>query len=365
MRMRPGLVLVAALATSLIQARPGGDWCNPRELKLTKEQDVLYSVGRRTAWHAIDVGRMPSTVKRAHQLAYRAVHSRIPRPPRPDPAANLTVAQCANFLADRSHPFRSFWGVKFHRMFPICMPLDEARTRAWIDEMESGAVCGRNWFQGSHGCKDQKSLPAYVNPSPALIGINANIATRCDNRRGVRQLPRHSPHMGDRKRQCIVNDWNVLALYDTRPAYDMCRNLEWLVCAAKGILPGQRGTGIVSDPPPGSLPIGKLFETKSNGVEPTGYTPSTPYYLEVCALSAFCENRADLFLISSTAQFRCRWAPGALRRFVKQMAGDYLGAGQGLIAGGLRNVSGGAGVALGRPRPPAWPLALAHLPRTR
>jgi|EP00966_Prymnesium_polylepis_P219264 hypothetical protein len=40
---------------------------------------------------------------------------------------------------------------------------------------------------------------------------------------------------------CVNANHNILSLYGERVPYNLCRNLEWMVCATQGKLPGQGG----------------------------------------------------------------------------------------------------------------------------
>ena len=47
--------------------------------------------------------------------------------------------------------------------------------------------------------------------------------------------------------RCVNANLQILSLYGDRLQYNSCRNLEWLVCAALGQLPGQlRGPRLVA-----------------------------------------------------------------------------------------------------------------------
>ena len=62
------------------------------------------------------------------------------------------------------------------------------------------------------------------------------------------RLRREPPvaHHRTRPRACR----NILSLYGDRVPYNICRNLEWQVCAALNRIPGQGGTDIIAYTPP-------------------------------------------------------------------------------------------------------------------
>lgn len=303
--------------------------CAPRRAPLSAERAHVLSMSSRTAWRSLRLDNLTRAWIRTYQRGFQGFrrHRFVARPPVPPPNGTmLSVDTCSSMLANRSHVFRSFWGAPWLRMYPLCMPLESRQHMAeWAAEMEAGVTCDRNWFAGSPGgCVDQSVLPVFTRPAPAAIGFDNTLAERCADGLGP---PIPAAH-GEHKRACIERNYNVLSLFSAAPSYDMCRNLEWLVCAAKGALPGQRGEGIVADPPPQHVSLDVLWEQSMLRGAAGRYSPSAIYPLEVCALSALCANGAELFRLGEGEQFRCRLAPGALERFVLQMAEGYVGVGQ-------------------------------------
>lgn len=98
----------------------------------------------------------------------------------------------------------------------------------------------------------------------------------------------------------------------------VCRNLEWQVCAASGKLAGQRGATLIFAFPPGELephghrrpPIGSCTGYHPRGCGTRGYASSDIYYLEVCIYSAICANREQLFAQPIGQPWKCEleWA---------------------------------------------------------
>lgn len=305
--------------------------CVPRREPLSAERAHVLSSGSRTAWRSIRLDNLTRDWIRTYQRGFQGFrrHRLVAPPAMPPPnGTTLGVGTCASMLANRSHVFRSFWGAPWLRMYPLCMPLKPMLMEAWVAEMEAGLTCGRNWFAGSPaGCADQSVLPAFTRPAPAAIGFDDPLAERCADK----LKPAAPAGRGDHKRVCIERNYNVLSLFSDAPSYDVCRNLEWLVCAAKGALPGQQGEGIIADPPPQSVGLDVLWKQSMLRGAAGRYSPSAIYPLEVCALSALCSNREELFQLRAEEQFRCRLAPGALGRLVFQMAEGYFGGGQARI----------------------------------
>jgi hypothetical protein len=89
-----------------------------------------------------------------------------------------------------------------------------------------------------------------------------------------------------------------------------CRNLEWVVCAARGLLPGQ--TNLIFDPPPAALETSPLF----NDAITHRYSWTSIFYLEACMLATLCSNANELFQVARLQPFVCEYVPDALPRLV-------------------------------------------------
>ena len=100
----------------------------------------------------------------------------------------------------------------------------------YFDDVRRGAACNTNWYEGNSGdLGRQDKLPQFPSSAPALLGFDETIDQFCQARGGS----------GDHAWACIKASLNILSLYGDRVPYNICRNLEWQVCAAKGLLPGQ------------------------------------------------------------------------------------------------------------------------------
>ena len=56
---------------------------------------------------------------------------------------------------------------------------------------------------------------------------------------------------------------NILSLYGNRLPYNICREPEWITCAANGLLPGQKGLEIVFSKPPKELDFRPASRTRA------------------------------------------------------------------------------------------------------
>ncbi|KAG8459681.1 hypothetical protein KFE25_003133 [Diacronema lutheri] len=269
--------------------------------------------------------RAPSQAK-AQRLA--ATGAAVGRAAALAPSTRVNVSVCEVLLADQEHPLHAMWGMAWHKMGPVCMPKRAADGEAWIAAMEAGDVCMRNWFQDTANCSADALVPNFVTDdavgAPALLGTDYGIDARC---RWWTFPPAGAPawrmrkavrSKGANKQRCVLAGYNVLSLYGSRPRYNLCRNLEWVVCAARGRLHKQPAARLVFDPPPRELTLEVTlpFEGDDNR-----YPPRYVYLVEVCALTQLCDNGAQLFELALLEPFVCRWRPGALRALVRLIEG--------------------------------------------
>jgi len=221
-------------------------------------------------------------------------------------------------LNDPYHLFRRMWAAESWAEMgdgsPACW--QRRRDEAWrgqssdtyFRDVLSGAHCATNWYEGSPGSLGFRDrLPTFRQPAPALLGFDESIDDFCDN------------HGGDHAQSCVRSNLNILSLHGDRVPYNICRNLEWQVCAAKGLLPGQSSRVIKFAYQPSRLrPDGK--EGKPFG-QCQGWVPDRPptggvygfatddiFYLEVCLYSQLCENSDELFKLEVGDEFVCKFA---------------------------------------------------------
>ncbi len=196
----------------------------------------------------------------------------------------------------------------------------------------SGADCGSNWYDGLG------PQPEFPEPAPALLGFDTSIDQLCRvyNRNGrVRQ----------EKVPCVERNFNILALFGTTLPYNMCRNLEWLVCAAKGELVGQEtpvlrfaekpaDLRIDANTGDGGRPLGKcggyaeenrLLDGRSC-VSGEGYNNDDVFFLEVCIYSVICDNADSLFTDAGPEEdWVCDFNPEGLRKLESWLTAEIDG----------------------------------------
>lgn len=172
----------------------------------------------------------------------------------------LSRPVCARMLADRNHQFAAMWGTPRVKMAPTCAPPRELLAR-WVANMNDGAMCTRNWYEGTLGCVGQRVQPRYTTRAPALLGFDLHIIRSCNERNGC-----GSSFAVPGPQACIFANLLILSLYGSAPVYNMCRNLEWVVCAASGRLVAQLGSTLVFSPPPTSLTAAELFHDSRGNI---------------------------------------------------------------------------------------------------
>jgi hypothetical protein len=103
-------------------------------------------------------------------------------------------------------------------------------------------------------------------------------------------------------------------------ADNICRNLEWMTCAAYGWLPGQGNANIrFAHNPWWLFPDGRSgkpidtccgwvphLDLPSSGAY--GYATDDIFYLEVCLFNEICENGKDLFTLGREEEFTCQFS---------------------------------------------------------
>jgi hypothetical protein len=157
---------------------------------------------------------------------------------------------CQAFFQDRNHRFHDLWGDKGWVVRQAggraCWD-DSGGGWNYFDSAWWGKDCrSRNWYTGNNGALgavDGGPTKEYVHPhftesAPALLGFDESIDAYCAAHGGS----------GQHAEACVKANVNILSLYGNQVPYNICRNIEWMICAAKGTLPGQGpGTGLGPD----------------------------------------------------------------------------------------------------------------------
>jgi len=224
-------------------------------------------------------------------------------------------------LEDPSFIFRRMWAAdawaKMLPDSPACWnvqreaPLGPIPSRQYFDEAFDGTHCESNWYEGNEGelGEPESLLPAFGDPdkpAPAALGFDESLDWYCSSRGATGK--------GHAER-CVEANVNILSLYGERVPYNICRNLEWQVCGARGLLAGQGGKKIIFARSPRSLavdgstgkPAGqcKGWVPKHPPHGGYGYATDDIFYLEVCMYAMMCKNGHDLFHVEQGGAFEC------------------------------------------------------------
>ena len=281
----------------------------------------------------------------------------------------LTGARCDSMLRDNSHLFRAMWGAvpwttqNTQRCWEVTR--DAGRSQqdptVFMDGIRSGAHCTTtNWLLGNRPAAHNE-LPRpiehlrdigrptfvanYTAPAPALLGFDWSVHQHCSS-----QLKAKLPYSDfEHAAACVAANRNILWLKEnSRVAYNLCRNLEWLSCAARGQLRGQRASPTLVFARPvrllntdgGALPLDGCRKEatgarNSSATHPQkcphgaqSYTSADVFFLEVCMLSWICSNGADLFAArakatnetSSSNVFVCEYSAERMETLFRTLA---------------------------------------------
>ena len=238
------------------------------------------------------------------------VPSPMPFPP-PPPSKYLHHAKCVDYWSDKHSRFHQLWGMEGwivrHRWDTPCWGFDGWNyfTNAW-----NGVDCKRNWYTGNGGGLGEVDggpsknwvHPHFTKAAPALLGFDESIDWYCGSRNGK----------GNHAEACVEANVNILSLYGDRIPYNICRNVEWQLCAARGDLPGQGGKVMrfgfapkFLEPDGGIHPIGQCEGYHPAGCGNIGYASSDIFYMEACLYSQVCKNRDEFWQLDATDDFVC------------------------------------------------------------
>lgn len=254
----------------------------------------------------------------------------------------LTSAKCDAALRDPAHLLRHMWAAAAWEPMgegPDCWSTRRdseginQSASIFFDELVSGAHCESNWYEGNRGewigAVNAIHQPRPV-PVPALFGFDDSIDDFCWGNLWGKSKDRRSEDGHTHATRCLRANFNILSLYSSRVPYNQCRNLEWGVCAAKGLLPDQRRPGadhaneqpaaIVFARAPNTLRVrgdgtrlGHCSGWVPEGRPRYGYATDDVFYLEVCTLNQICENGAELFDLNVGDPFRCQVSDERIR----------------------------------------------------
>ena len=247
---------------------------------------------------------------------------RGPGPVRQPHAGN--ALRCDAMLTNSNDKFYTMWGSTAWQRTATgggnCWGSDPASffAAAW-----AGNDCDQNWSLGVDGWLGSANRrPAFPGgTAPALLGFDETIWTYCQSAAG------EYGYSGDFQTalayRCMNGGQNILR---QKGAWNMCVNLKWIACAARGMLPGQQGTDIHFATAPRDLDWEGYHDPSRTGswwMEPHANTfaVSDVFYSEVAMLNIICANSQDLFGVAEGGVFNCAQDTDGYARLRRYLAG--------------------------------------------
>ena len=163
----------------------------------------------------------------------------------------------------------------------------------------------------AHGGKDEGGASGHAI---SCIQANVNILSPCtSSTRLMTTLSRATPPKAPVDKTASVLRISSRLADGYKIPYNTCRHVEWQLCGAKGLLPGQ------GDKPtlrfaraPGTLAPNDRREHRlgsCTGYAPkgcvNGYASSDIFYMETCFYSMMCSNRDELFKLDVGEDWTC------------------------------------------------------------
>ena len=250
---------------------------------------------------------------------------------------------CHEMLNDPAHIFRRMWAAEAWGTMeggrPACWDVQregwERHRQAsshFFGQVDSGAVCASNWYEGNAGRLGMVSggprfprHPGGPQTTPALLGFDESIDEHC-----AHELGGWNRGPQGHAERCVAANRNILSLYGNRVPYNICRNLEWQVCAAQGKLPYQGGRKMIFAVAPNALdpsgatgkPLGQCKgwvpdQRPAGGVY--GYATDDIFYLELCMLNQICTNGHRIFQLRAGQEFECDYSSQRFRELERML----------------------------------------------
>ena len=209
-------------------------------------------------------------------------------------------------------------------------------------ETISGVHCDTNWYEGNPGLLGlEQQRPRFSADAPALLGFDETIDAYCSSQHDYN--PDGASDGGNwHASHCVATNLNILSLYGARVPYNLCRNLEWQVCAAKGRLPGQQTPTLVFSKAPRELhpgatsdkPFGQCrgWRDKTGCDSGTQFATDDIYFLEVCVFNQLCENNEELWQLDAGTPWQCILSETAFNELQEMLIAEpEWGASHGLL----------------------------------
>uniref|UniRef100_A0A7S3ADA6 Uncharacterized protein n=1 Tax=Haptolina ericina TaxID=156174 RepID=A0A7S3ADA6_9EUKA len=111
--------------------------------------------------------------------------------------------------------------------------------------------------------------------------------------------------------RCVDANRNILRLLSSRVPWNMCQNLQWVLCAARGELPGQSSPTIHFATAPQDLDLDTWHHPTSwpcdtdSGCPHGMFSVGDVFFAEIMLLQQVCSNGPELFQLKKGDHFKC------------------------------------------------------------
>ena len=221
-------------------------------------------------------------------------------------------------LRDRDNKFWKMWrawgwqGRK--KGAPACWGHSMSQNARFFERMDSASHCGQPWgstLKAPAVLGFAETMARYcAQHGRRLEGVEAELISGGTSGTGKVNVTRASRVLGEAEliSACRGANLNILRI----GGWNMCKNLEWIYCAARGKLAdgGQDSGGVlIFSLAPNSLDLAPFYVRGGTGAyQGDGYySENDIYYLELCVLNEICANRDELFSLDVGDHFRCQY----------------------------------------------------------
>lgn len=227
----------------------------------------------------------------------------------------VTQPVCAALFRFDSKLHR-MWGTKktwqrSSRGEKRCWHYQPGGAHGFFERVRKGDQCNRNWFEGAQGELGQPDArPDFSQTAPALLGFDEDLYNMCSRLVGLGKGS--GEFNSELAHRCVSANQNILRLLSSRAGFgwSMCQNLEWLMCALQGKLPGQASGEMRFATPPKLLTNAlwaapKTYPCDDGRSCDNRYTVGDVFYSEACILLRVCRNGNDVFRLEYGQSFVC------------------------------------------------------------
>eukprot|EP00747_Dinoflagellata_sp_TGD_P127666 gnl/TRDRNA2_/TRDRNA2_174432_c0_seq2.p1 gnl/TRDRNA2_/TRDRNA2_174432_c0~~gnl/TRDRNA2_/TRDRNA2_174432_c0_seq2.p1 ORF type:complete len:297 (+),score=19.78 gnl/TRDRNA2_/TRDRNA2_174432_c0_seq2:67-957(+) len=166
-------------------------------------------------------------------------------------------------------------------------------SRDFATKLLDSRSCARNWTVGHHRHN-------FTQHPPALLGLDEDMWKYCSGRKHFKN--EQEPEL---IASCSKRNQNLIRVDLDLARYDQCMDAQWVICAAKELLPGQGEAGLHFATAPKNLNM-KLWGLWHDVKENERTFDSNPTFIaEVCLLNRFCRNGHQLFSLDYLEVFHC------------------------------------------------------------